>query len=98
MMKPSRLRLWLRRRADAHYENLALTGAGFAVFFVGLLLIGSAEFLITPSLTAELTALFGLILLGLGCILAAVGFLSLSILRIFRFLDQDDDNKPPSRH
>ncbi|WP_246187816.1 hypothetical protein [Nitrincola alkalisediminis] len=65
---------------------------GFGVFMLGLLIIGYAQYFIWHDLAAELVALAGLILLIGGMILAAIGYISLSVLRILRFLDSDDDN------
>jgi hypothetical protein len=64
---------------------------GFALFTLGLLLVGAAQYGLTNGLVAELLALAGLLLLGSGIILAAVGYISLSVLRIIRFLDDDSD-------
>ncbi|QEW07663.1 hypothetical protein [Nitrincola iocasae] len=92
-MKPSMhpLRQYLRKRADQPRENFMLLLSGFGIFMLGLLTIGIAQFLLPGSLMAELVALFGLVLLGGGIILAAIGYLSLSVLRILRFLDSDND-------
>lgn len=98
-MSPTRLllRRWLRRRADQPRENFILLLVGFFTALIGLALIHAGEYLFHPSISAELIALAGLILLSIGLILAAVGYISLSILRILRFLDSDDDTTPP-RH
>ncbi|KGK43075.1 hypothetical protein LH51_02995 [Nitrincola sp. A-D6] len=82
---------YLRKRADQPRENFMLLLSGFGIFMLGLLAIGTAQFLLPDSLGAELLALFGLVLLGGGIIVAAIGYLSLSVLRILRFLDSDDD-------
>ncbi|EXJ12099.1 hypothetical protein [Nitrincola nitratireducens] len=82
----------LKRRADNPKENFMLLLIGFGVFMLGLLIIGYAQYFIWHDLAAELVALAGLILLIGGMILAAIGYISLSVLRILRFLDSDDDN------
>lgn len=92
-MKPSMhaLRRYLRKRADQPRENFMLLLSGFGIFMLGLLTLGTAQYLLPGSLIAELIALIGLLILGGGIILAAIGYLSLSVLRILRFLDSDDD-------
>lgn len=85
------LRQYLRKRADQPRENFMLLLSGFGIFMLGLLAIAVAQFLLSGSLIAELVALMGLLLLGGGIILASIGYLSLSVLRILRFLDTDDD-------
>jgi energy-converting hydrogenase Eha subunit H len=92
-MKPSihPIRQYLRKRADQPRENFMLLLSGFGIFMLGLLTLVTAQFLLPGSLIAELVALIGLLLLGGGIILASIGYLSLSVLRILRFLDSDDD-------
>ncbi|MBT00290.1 MAG: hypothetical protein CMI01_16685 [Oceanospirillaceae bacterium] len=89
--KKTRIRQWIRSRADNPRQNFGLLVMGFALFTLGLLLVGAAQYGLTNGLVAELLALAGLLLLGSGIILAAVGYISLSVLRIIRFLDDDSD-------
>lgn len=88
-MKQGRFRRWLLRRADNHRQNLLWLLSGFGLFVTGLGLIVLAQYLLPDSLQRDLLALGGLILLGGGGILAAVGYLSLSLLRLYRFLNDD---------
>lgn len=97
-MSDSALRRWLHRRATQPQQNFSLLLSGFALFALGLLLVGSAQYGLRDSLQGELVALGGLILIGGGIILAAIGYLSLSVLRIFSFLDNNDDRPAPPRH
>lgn len=83
---------WLRTRAENPQQNLLLLGIGFVVFFSGLTLLGVAEYLLQSSLSQELLALIGLIIMGTGIILAAVGYLSLSVLRVLRFMMKDKND------
>ncbi|MGB0466656.1 MAG: hypothetical protein ACPGF7_03875 [Pontibacterium sp.] len=87
--KRTRLKRWLIRRADNHRQNLIILLTGFCTFFVGLLLIAVSEYLLGSSLLQEALALIGLIIVGIGIILAAFGYICLSILRLFRFLSDD---------
>lgn len=85
------IRRWLHRRANNPRQNFALLLAGFSLFALGLVLVGIAQYGLAAGLLAELTALAGLLLIGGGILLAAVGYLSLSVLRIISFLDHKDD-------
>lgn len=88
-MKPGRIRRWLLTRADHPRQNLSLLLAGFGLFAPGLGLVLFAEFLLGDGWQRELLALLGLILVGAGSILAAFGYLCLSLLRLYRFLNDD---------
>jgi len=99
-MKPSRLKARLRQQAEDPRRNLRTLMSGAFLFFAGLGGVMMAQYSLPTGLKAEILALAGLILLGLGSILALYGYLSLSLLRIWHFLDDDDesrDNAPP-RH
>lgn len=88
----SKLRNWLYKRADNPRQNLVILGIGFAVFFFGFVVLGAAEYALESSLAQELVALLGLIIIGTGIILAAFGYLSLSILRILRIMFKDNND------
>jgi len=87
-----KLRRWLNRRADNHQQNLKILIGGFISCFCGVLVVAGSEFMLGGGLLAELIALFGLILVAAGIILAAFGYLSLSLLRLFRFFNDDRPN------
>jgi len=87
-----KLRNWLYKRADNPRQNLVILGIGFATFFFGFVVLGAAEYALESSLTQELVALLGLIIIGAGIILAAFGYLSLSILRILRIMFKDNND------
>ncbi|MGB0205495.1 MAG: hypothetical protein ACPF9K_10665 [Neptuniibacter sp.] len=88
----SKLNQWLRKRAENPQQNLLLLGIGFVVFFAGVLLLGFAEFALKSSVSQEILALIGLIIIGVGIILAAIGYLSLSVLRVLRFMMKDKND------
>ncbi|GGO86809.1 hypothetical protein GCM10011348_38560 [Marinobacterium nitratireducens] len=88
-MKRPDLKRWLLRRADSPRQNLNLLLGGFTLFSAGAAVLLLAEYLIGDSWQRELLALGGLILAGAGSILAAVGYLCLSLLRLFRFFNDD---------
>jgi hypothetical protein len=80
----------LVKQADNFQQNLILLISGFGLCMLGILLITIAEFLFGQSLQQELDALLGMALVAIGILLALTGYISLSILRIFRFLISDD--------
>lgn len=92
-----KLSTWLERllkQADNVQQNLTWLLSGFTSCMLGLLLIIMAEYLFGQSLTQELVALLGLGLVGLGVLVAAAGYIGLSLLRIVRFLMKDKDKQP----
>ncbi|GAA0694796.1 hypothetical protein GCM10009104_22900 [Marinobacterium maritimum] len=98
-MRNSQLKAWLRQRAQDPKGNLRLLMSGAFLFFSGLGSIMLAQHGLPPGLKAELLALAGLILMIAGSILALLGYLSLSLLRIWHLLDDDDEQRdPPPRH
>jgi hypothetical protein len=93
------LKAFLLRQADNPRRNLNWVMGGAILFFIGLGLIVYAEKQISSSLQQEFIAVVGLVCLSSGGILAAIGYISLSILRIFRFInDESNPNGPPPRH
>ncbi|WP_372743049.1 hypothetical protein, partial [Neptunomonas sp.] len=83
----------LIKRADNFQQNLILLLSGFGLCMLGILLVTIAEFLFGQSLQQELVALLGIVLIIIGILLAMTGYISLSILRLFRFLISDEDKK-----
>ena len=84
----------LIKQADNFQQNLLLLLSGFGLCMLGILLVTIAEFLFGQSLQQELVALLGILLIVVGILLAAAGYISLSVLRLFRLLVSDDDKKP----
>lgn len=87
-----RIRLSLIRRADNIRQNLNILLAGIGLFMLGFILLVVAEFLLQSSLTQEIIALAGLTVAIIGAAVAAFGYISLSILRILRFLLTDNSS------
>jgi len=87
----NRIKQWLRRQAQNPRRNLHLLLSGAGLFFSGVGGISIAQHGLPPGLKAELLALVGLILAIAGSILALIGYLSLSVLRIWHILDDDDE-------
>ncbi len=86
-----RLKRRLLEQAGKERQNLSLLLFGASLFFSGIGLIYYSEHYVGSSLTQELMALAGLLLALIGGILAAVGYLSLSLLRIFKFINDDKE-------
>jgi len=87
--KDQRLKSWLLKRAENHRANLQLLVIGAAIFFIGAGIIVWADHNIPVSLKQELTGLGGMVLLVGGGITALAGYLSLSILRLVKFFNDD---------
>ncbi len=84
-----RLKQLLIEQAGKERQNLTLLLIGASIFFLGIGIIYYAEHYFSSSLKQELCALAGLLFSIIGAILAATGYLSLSILRIFKFINDD---------
>lgn len=94
-----RLRRWLHNRASQPRQNFALLINGFFIFAAGVAIILYAQYGLHDSLSAEFAALGGIIVAAAGILLATFAYLCLSVLRIFTFLDSDDDDEDsPPRH
>ncbi|MBB3167830.1 hypothetical protein [Simiduia aestuariiviva] len=65
---------------------------GAMVFFVGMVLVYMAQQLIDPSLRQEAFTLAGLLLAGLGFIMAMGAHLRMLISRLWHFFRPDDRN------
>lgn len=84
---------WLIKRAENHKNNLLMLITGAGVFFVGVALIIWVNHAIPSSVEQELIALSGMIMCIIGSIVAFLGYLGLSILRLIKFFN--DDINPP---
>ena len=91
-----RLRMRLIGRADKTRQNFTILLAGAGLFMLGFLLLGGAEYLLNSSLLQELIALLGLILAIGGAVLAAFGYISLSVLWLYRFIYADNNRNHDS--
>lgn len=83
----------LIKQADNFQQNLIMLLSGFGLCMLGILLVTIAEFLFGQSLQQELVALLGVGLIVIGILLALAGYISLSLLWLFRFLINNDDDK-----
>lgn len=63
---------------------------GGLLFAFGSLMIMVSNRVLADSLQAELIALFGLIIAGIGVLWTLVGYLSMSVLRIYNMINKKD--------
>lgn len=63
---------------------------GGLIFSFGVLMIFVSDRVLTDSIPQELIALFGLIIAGAGVIWTLIGYLSMSILRIYHMINKKD--------
>jgi hypothetical protein len=63
---------------------------GGLIFVFGILMLMVADRVIAESLIQEIIALFGLILAGCGVSWMLVGYLSMSVLRIYHMIKKKD--------
>ncbi len=96
MINGTKLHQWLLQRADQHTRNLAIFSVGAVVFFAGIGIILYGENRLTPSLGQEVIVLIGFLLATLGGLAAIIGYLSLSLLRFFRFVNREKVKTPGS--
>ena len=83
------LRSWLLKRAENHRANLLLLIIGAGVFFSGVGIIFWADTYMPVSMQQELAGLAGMVLVVGGGITALIGYLGLSLLRLFKFFNDE---------
>ncbi|NQZ29758.1 MAG: hypothetical protein HRU06_00705 [Oceanospirillaceae bacterium] len=96
MKRPSfafKLKRRLQRQAVNTRQNLTFILIGFALSLLGIGLVMGGEFLVDGEFYRELVALAGVIIIGTGCLLAIIGYLSMSLLKIFYVITRDDEDK-----
>jgi hypothetical protein len=88
-----KLKKHLIKMAKNSTQNLKRVIAGMVIFFAGAAgLIWSEGATHLEPLHQELVALLALAVMGVGALIALVGYLALSVFRIIKFLDDKDDN------
>ncbi len=98
MTRLRRLKRALLAQADQPRRNLNRLLGGAGLFFFGMALVYLAEHHLPASIHQELIALAGLLFAGIGGILAAFGYLGLSLLRILKLISDHDDSRTPPGH
>lgn len=84
-----RLKVWILKRAANPRANLRLLIIGAGIFFIGAATIVWADHNMPVSLKQELVGLGGMVLVVGGGATALTGYLGLSILRLFKFFNDD---------
>ena len=79
----------LIEQAGKERQNLNILLSGASLFFFGMGLIYYSEHYLSSSLIQEISALIGLLFSFIGGILGAIGYICLSILRIFKIINDD---------
>ncbi|MAQ99117.1 MAG: hypothetical protein CMI00_01095 [Oceanospirillaceae bacterium] len=77
------LKTWCEAQIGKEKRFLTWFSVGATLFFAGAGVMLLAEYRIVPSLGQELVALAGVILAGLGVLLALYGYIMLMLLRLF---------------
>jgi len=86
-----KLKRLLQRQAVNTRQNLTLILIGFAMSLLGIGLVMGGEYLVHDTFHRELIALAGVIIIAIACVLAATGYVCMSLLKIFYVITRDDD-------
>lgn len=84
--------------AGSPIQHLSFFVGGAVLFFCGIAALYMANSRLQPSLDQELVALGGLLVAGIGALLAAFGYIGLSLIRVLRLISNHDDPAPRSRN
>jgi hypothetical protein len=76
-------------------RNLILLLSGFGITLFGLGLVLIAEYLFGNTITQEVIAAIGVVLIGVGLSVAAIGYLCLSVLSLIRYLLHEPTDRSP---
>ncbi|MCY0964879.1 hypothetical protein [Parathalassolituus penaei] len=81
-------------RSGTPRQHMAIFTSGTLLFFIGMGILYFANSRLTPSLGQELVALLALAIAGMGALLAAIGYIALSLLRILRLVSNHEQPVP----
>ena len=84
-----KLKRLLQKQATKTQQNLTFILVGFALSLLGIALVMGGEYMVSDPLHREIVALVGIVIITISCILALIGYISLSILRIFYVITND---------
>jgi hypothetical protein len=90
MKKASKLHTLALKLGKDPKAAIARLIQGALLFAFGSLILLLSDRVITPSIAQETIALFGLAISAIGLIWAMVGYLSMSVLRIYHMLNHKD--------
>jgi len=88
-MKNSIHRLALKLGNNPALALKKLIQGGLVLLF-GILIVMTADRVITESIIQEIIALLGLIIAGAGALWALIGYLSMSVFRIYHIINKKD--------
>lgn len=88
-----KIKYQLQLRAVKSQQNFNLILIGFALTLLGIGLVMGGEYIVSDSLHREIIAFIGVVTIATGCFLAAIGYLSMSLLRIFYVITKEDENE-----
>lgn len=77
-------------RSGTPRQHLALFVSGCLLFFIGMGILYFANIRLTPSLGQELVALLALVVAAIGALLAAIGYIALSLIRVLRLVSNHE--------
>lgn len=77
-------RQWISTQANKERRYLTFFSIGATLFFAGAGIILLANKRIMPSFEQEAVAMAGLLFAATGALLASIGYIMLTILRLFR--------------
>ena len=92
-----KLKRRLQQQAVNTQQHLSMILIGFALSLLGIGLVMGGEFIVNDSFHRELIALGGVFIIGAGCLVAIIGYLSMSLLKIFYVITRDDEEEPPRK-
>lgn len=90
-------RLTFKQRVKAHFRapldaSFKQFRWGVSLFFCGMVILYGASQLLTPSLQQELVVLLGLVVGGLGFVVAMLAQIRMTISRIWHFFKRSHEN------
>lgn len=92
-----KLKRILQRQAVDTRQNLTLILIGFALSLLGIGLVMGGEYLVRDAFHRELIALTGVIIIAIACVLAATGYVCMSLLKIFYVITRDDEERQENK-
>jgi uncharacterized membrane protein YraQ (UPF0718 family) len=88
----------LLEKSGTPFQHLVMFGIGCLLFFCGMGLLFFANARLLPSLNQELVALAALSIAATGALLAAFGYIALSLIRVLRLISNNDHTTTRSRN
>ncbi|MFT2111042.1 hypothetical protein [Marinomonas sp. 2405UD68-3] len=87
MKKENRLHTLAMKLGNNPKQALARIIQGALLFVFGSLILIMSDRVITPSHQQEVLALFGVVIASIGAVWTLIGYLSMSVLRIYTMIN-----------